>query len=98
MPELAVLCRENDTTWTLYPYAQPPMSLTNEQAHVRMHPDAPQSTTAAIIVYATQNQGAPTRRESGARRSGPGRTCLAPPHRRASRSPSRYSVPVVLVV
>ena len=62
-PSYAVLRRENDTTWTLYLYAQPPMSLANEQAHERMHPDTPQSTTAAIAVYAAQSQVAPIRRE-----------------------------------
>ena len=48
----------------LYPYAQLPMSLTNEQAHDRMHPDDPQSTTAAIVVYVAQTRAAPTRRHS----------------------------------
>ena len=59
-----MLRRENDTTWTLYPYAQLPMSLTNEQANDRMHPDDPQPTTAAIVVYAAQTQAAPTRRHN----------------------------------
>ena len=40
-PSYAVLRRENDTTWKLYPYAQPPVSLTNEQANDRMYPDDP---------------------------------------------------------
>ena len=59
-----MLRRENDTTWALYPYAQLPMTLTNEQANDRMHPDDPQSTTAAVVVYAAQNQAAPTTRKA----------------------------------
>ena len=41
-------------------YARLPMPLANEQANDRMHPDDPQSTTAAIVVYAAQTQVAPT--------------------------------------
>ena len=59
-PSYAVLRRVNDTAWTLYPYAQIPVSLTDEQAHARMHPSDPQSTTATIVVYAAQAQAPPT--------------------------------------
>ena len=83
-PSYAVLRRENDTTWTLYPYAQTPTTLTSEQANDRMHPDDPQSTTATIAVYAAQAQAAPTthkerqRRKKWTRHAQPSTT--APPH------------------
>ena len=83
-PSYAVLRRENDTTWTLYPYAQPPETLTSEQANDRMHPDDPQSTTATIAVYAAQTQAAPTthkerqRKKNWTKRAQPSTT--APPH------------------
>ena len=88
-PSYAVLRRENDTTWALYPYAQLPISLTNEQANDRMHPNDPQSTTATIVVYAAQSpgtadhtQGTPTQKEVDEAGTNP-----AQPRRRTSLSP-----------
>ena len=83
-PSYAVLRRENDTTWALYPYAQPQVSLANEQANDRMHPDDPQSTTATIVVYAAQTQATPTthkerqRKKNWTKHAHPSTT--APPH------------------
>lgn len=83
-PSYAALRRENDTIWTLYPYAQLPVSLTNEQANDRMHPNDPQSTTATIVVYAAQAQAPPTthkarqRKKNWTRHAQPSTT--APPH------------------
>ena len=68
-----------------------PMSLANEQANGRMHPGAPQSTTATIVVYAAQNQAAPTAHKARQRkRSGQSETSPVPPRRRISLSPWQY--------
>ena len=62
-PSYSVLRRENDTTGPCarmhscrYPWRM-------SRSHGRMHPDDPQSTTAAIVVYAAQSHEAPSRRD-----------------------------------